>query len=198
MQYPGQTQIALALLTFAMVEKTPVVIKAFPAPEEYKDAEEEFLQALGLCVSQWAFVDRQLFRLFRFALQTATHRAAIIYYGQRTLGQHVQAVDKLLGQNISPAQYDDDWKPLRRRLEALVAVRNVFVHQPTRRLHTARNGKAVYEYAIHIEPYEKLLNRRVKGLKDKDHISVDDLKMHARQVHDLEDDLITLVKKLSS
>jgi hypothetical protein len=187
-----------SILGFVMAEKSSVIIKAFPPPEEYEGAEREFLQALGLCVSQWAFVDRQLFRLFRFCLQTATHRAAVVYYSQRTLGQHVRAVDQLLKESLTPTHYETDWRPLRGRFEELIAVRNIFAHQPTRRLHTAKNGKPVYEYAIHIEPYERLLNRKLRGLKDKDHIDVDDLKKHAEAVHELERDFIGLVKKLST
>ena len=72
--------------------KPPVIIKAFPPPEEYRDAESEFLRALGLCVSQWAFVDRQLFCLFRLGLQAATHRAALIYYTPKTLWIKVSRV----------------------------------------------------------------------------------------------------------
>jgi hypothetical protein len=173
-----------------------VIIKAFPAPEEYAEAENEFLRTLGLCVTQWAFVDRQLFRLFRFGLQTATHRAAVVYYKSRTLQQRIQFVDELLKQSLSLKQYEEHWCPFAKRLEDLVPVRNIIVHQPTRRLHTAKRGKAVYEYAIHIEPYERMLNKNPKGLKGKSAIEIDDLKSHAEAVHDLERDLKSLVRRL--
>ena len=178
--------------------KPPVIIKAFPPPEEYREAENEFLRALGLCVSQWAFVDRQLFRLFRFGLQAATHRAALIYYTPKTLSQRVQSVDRLFEQNLPADQYEADWKPLCKRLDDLIPVRNVFVHHPTRRLHAAKDGKPIYEYAIHIEPYERLfLKTKPRGLKGKTEIDVDDLKKHAEAVNDLEQDLIGLVKSLA-
>jgi hypothetical protein len=178
--------------------KPPVIVKAFPSPEEYAESENEFLRALGLCVSQWAFVDRQLFRLFRFGLQAATHRAAIVYYKPKTLQQRIQFVNELLEQNLSAEQYRADWKPLWKKLDDLVPVRNIFVHHPTRRLHTARDGKAVYEYAIHIEPYERLLHKNHKGLKGKTEIDVEDLNKHAEAVNDLEQALIVLVKKLTT
>ena len=178
--------------------KPPVVIKAFPPPEEYREAESEFLRALGLCVSQWAFVDRQLFRLFTLGLQAATHRAALIYYTPKTLSQRVQFVDKLLEQNLPPEQYKTEWKPLFDKHDDLIPVRNIFVHHPTRRLHTAKDGKAVYEYAIHIEPYERAIHKKHKGLKGKQEIDLDDLRKHAEAVNDLEQALLSLVKKLST
>jgi hypothetical protein len=185
----------------AMAEdpKPPVTIKAFPPPEDVEEAEKRFLHALGLCVSQWAFVDRQLFRLFRLGLQAATHRAAVIYYSQRTLSQRLQFVDRLMRQNLSPDDYKSNWKPLLKRFDELVPVRNIFVHHPTRRLHTARDGKPVYEYGIHIEPYERLLGRGLpKPMKDKDHLDVGDLVDHAEAVNALEDGLKAFARRLSS
>ena len=156
------------------------------------------MRALGLCVSQWAFVDRQLFRLFRLGLQAATHRAALIYYTPKTLSQRLQFVDQLLEQNLPAAQCEADWKPLAKKLDDLIPVRNIFVHHPTRRLHTARDGKAVYEYAIHIEPYERALHKKHKALKGKTEIDLGDLRKHAEAVNELEQALIALVGKLST
>jgi len=178
--------------------KLPVIIKAFPKRKEYRHAEERFLRALGLCVSQWAFVDRQLFRLFRLMLGAATHRAAVIYYTPKTLAQRVQFVDKLFEQNLSPDQYKDNWKPLLKKLDTLIPVRNIFVHHPTRRLHTAREGKAVYEYAIHFEENERLVSKMPKALGEKGCLDVDDLKRHARAVDDLHNALDALRRKLKS
>jgi len=178
--------------------KLPVIIKAFPKRKEYRHAEERFLRALGLCVSQWAFVDRQLFRLFRLMLGAATHRAAVIYYTPKTLAQRVQFVDKLFEQNLSPDQYKDNWKPLLKKLDTLIPVRNIFVHHPMRRLHTAREGKAVYEYAIHFEENERLVSKMPKALGEKGCLDVDDLKRHARAVDDLHNALDALRRKLKS
>jgi len=175
-----------------------VIIKAFPSPEEYADAENDFLRTLGLCVSQWAFVDRQLFKLFRLGLQAATHRAAVVYYRNKTLSQRIQLVDELLEQNLNSDSYKSSWKPLQKRLDDLVPVRNIFVHHPTRRLHAAKDGKAVYLYSIHVEPYERHLKKKPKGLNGKTEIDVDDLQRHAESVQGLEQDLEMLVKALTT
>ena len=176
--------------------KPPVIVKLHPLSEDYAEVETEFLRALGLCVSQWAFVDRQLFRLFRYGLQTATHRAATVYYKPKTLQQRIQLVTDLLEQNLPAERFKTDWKPLLKKLDDLLPTRNIFVHHPTRRLATSKDGKAIYEYAIHIEPYERLLNRDHKGLKGKTEIGVEDLKHHAEQVMALESEIRGLVSRL--
>jgi hypothetical protein len=176
--------------------KTPVIIKAFPKRKEYRHAEERFLRTLGLCVSQWAFVDRQLFMLFRLMLGAATHRAAAIYYTPKTLNQRVQFVDKLFEQNLQPDQYKDYWKPLLKKLDTLIPVRNIFVHHPTRRLHTAREGRAVYEYAIHFEENESRITKLPKALGEKGYLDIDDLRRHALAVDELHDALEALRRKL--
>jgi hypothetical protein len=86
-----------------MSDNNTVIIKLHPEPEEYLEAETAFLRAVGLCVTRWAFVDRQLFRLFRFAIGASTHRAAIVYYEQNTLGQKLRQVDNLLKSCLSGA-----------------------------------------------------------------------------------------------
>jgi hypothetical protein len=58
---------------------TPVIIKLHPKPEEYVEAETAFLRAVGLCITQWAFVDRQLIVLsqkvaVRLALESVSWR----------------------------------------------------------------------------------------------------------------------------
>jgi hypothetical protein len=99
----------------AMTDNNPVIIKLHPHPEEYVEAETAFLRAVGLCVTRWAFVDRQLFRLFRYGIGTSTDRAAIVYYKQNSIGPRLTHVVNLMksrleldlppreGQNMSTA-----------------------------------------------------------------------------------------------
>ena len=64
--------------------------------EEYEAAETEFLEAVGLCITQWAFVDRQLFRLFNFGLEAKRSRSAAIYYRQNSLDQRLKLTTNIL------------------------------------------------------------------------------------------------------
>ena len=63
--------------------KPPVLVKLNPDPEEYQEAETKFFYTLGLCTNGWAYVDRQLYRLFRHSLQSDRLRSAILYYKQK-------------------------------------------------------------------------------------------------------------------
>jgi hypothetical protein len=121
-------------------------------------------------VTRWAFVDRQLFRLFRFALDTATHRASIVYYEHNTLGQRLRQVDNLLKSYFSGEankSWNAAWKALYERIDNLLPTRNIIVHHPVRRTGMASVGKAIYVYEIYIEPYQRHRNKQHKGLARK-------------------------------
>jgi hypothetical protein len=137
--------------------KLPVIIKLHPPRKDYIRAENEFLRVVGLCVNTWAFVDRELYKIFRFVLnrlgiQHPTEIASMLYYKQRQLQQHIQSADDILDLVITKKEHDDEWLPLRKKLKELAQIRNIIAHQPALRTHTAKNGKAVYLYSIHIEP----------------------------------------------
>ena len=56
----------------------------------------------------------------------------------------------------------------------------------------------MYLYSIHVEPYERHLKKKPKGLNGKTEIDVDDLQRHAESVQGLEQDLEMLVKALTT
>jgi hypothetical protein len=114
-----------------MSEAKPVIIKLNPSPEEYLEAETAFLRAVGACVTCWAFVDRQLFGLFRTGLHAPTHTAAMIYFGQNTIGRSLGQVDVLLSAHLAhlkDEKLEADWQQLLRRIRDLLPVRNAIVH----------------------------------------------------------------------
>ncbi len=111
--------------------------------------------------------------------------------------QRIQFVADLLEQNLSADQFKTDWKLLENEMERLLPTRNIIVHHPAKRTGTSKNGKAVYIYAIHIEPYERLLNKKYKGLKGKQELEIADLKNHAFEVLALETKLSAFVQKLT-
>lgn len=174
-----------------------VIIKLNPDPEEYEAAEQEFLAAIGLCITQWAFVDRQFYRLFNFGLESKRSRSAAIYYRQNSLNQRLTLTSNVLQEALTEADFKELWKPLYTACEKLIPTRNIIVHHPPKRSGSAKEGKAVYLYSIHIEPYELILNRRHGGLpKGKNEITVKDLEQHAEKVDDLHKSLIRLVEQL--
>jgi hypothetical protein len=151
----------------------PVIIKLHAEPEEYVKGETAFLRAVGLCITRWALVDRQLFRLFRLGIGARVDRAALLYYGQNSIGQRLSQIDALLSAALVETgqdAYRDDWQALRRRAAELLSTRNIVAHQPVRRTGTSDGKKAVYIYSIYIEPFQRHLNKTHKGLIGKEEL----------------------------
>ena len=168
------------------------IIKLNPDPEEFLDAENEFLRAIGECVTGWAFIDRQLFRLYRFGLGAPTHTAAIIYFEQNTIGQQLHHINNLLQAALTQPQYEK-FKKLHKKIKDLLPVRNAIAHHPVKRTGVSREGKAVYVYAIYPEPYRRHLRKEPK-VKE---LLTEDLKRHAAEVRGLEVELKTFVRALT-
>ncbi len=178
-----------------MADPKPIIIKLNSAPEEYQEAESEFLRAVGECVTGWAFIDRQLFRLYRFGLAAPTHTAAIIYFEQGTIGQRLHHICNLLEASLAQPRYEkfkEPWNKLCKKINALLPVRNANVHQPVKRTGMARDGKAVYVYAIYPEPYRRHLLKKPK-VKE---LLTEDLKRHAAEIGVLEAELKAFVRML--
>jgi len=182
-----------------MNETTPPAIKLNPEPEEYIAGENAFLCAVGVCITQWAFIDRQLFRLFRRGIGAATFRAAIVYYDQHTISQRLRQVDGLLKELFEPEEHNELrswWDELHKRISDLLPTRNIIAHQPVRRLGTLEGGKPVYIYGIHIEPYQRYLKKTYKGMKGKDMLRTEDLNTHAEEAAELHAELASFAKKV--
>jgi hypothetical protein len=182
-----------------MNEEKQVITKLHPNPEEYLEAETAFLRAVGLCITQWAFVDRLLFRLFRKGVGAPTEKAALLYYETRSITQRLKQVDLLLKNLLTlgtHAELSKIWQDLREKINELLPTRNIIAHQPVRRLGTSKGGKTVYIYGFHIEPYQRFLNKQFKGMKGKDALETDDLIDHSESVMELEVQMTMFVKKV--
>jgi hypothetical protein len=163
--------------------KSPAIIKLH-ADENSPEA-IEFFRQLGLCVTTWAFVDRRLFQIFHHCMGFDQTQSAFIYYRQRAFNSRLRMVDdavKVFAKEI----YDSEWRPLRDQTENLSHTRNIFAHQPTLRIGTAKDGKPLDIYSIHIEPYERALNKDYPGLRGKETLTVDDLIAHRAETENLE------------
>jgi hypothetical protein len=177
--------------------KPPVIVKLHPQPEEFMDEQDAFLRAVGACVTSWAFVDRQLFRLFRFSLGAPTTTAALLYYGQNTIGRSLGQVDLLLTSHFlenEDKKNKTEWDRLRARLYDLLPVRNAIAHQPVKRTGKSSNGKAIHEYAIYPEPFSP--PRRGKAFGEKGELITTDLETHAAEVQVVEADLKLFVRAI--
>jgi hypothetical protein len=175
----------------------PRIVKLNPDPEEYVEAETAFLRAVGLCITQWAFVDRMLFRLFKQGVGAPTHRAAIVFYDQHSVNSHFRQVDALLKELLEDdkhANLRELWQELREKITDLLPTRNVIAHQPVRRIGTHDGQKAVHIYGIYVEPYQRFLKKRPKGMRGKEALVTEDLNAHAEAVEELMIQLVSFSK----
>jgi hypothetical protein len=164
--------------------KPPVIIKAtadLDTPEAI-----EFFRWLGLCVAGWAYVERRLYQIFHHATGLEQGQSALFYYRNRALNQRVRLVDDAMRVFWPKERYKTEWQPLHDTVRDLSYTRNIFAHQPARRLGTAKDGKPLDVYSIYIEPYERILNNDYPGLRGKTELAVEDLKQHDRELGELE------------
>ena len=160
----------------------------------------QFSNSVRVCVTQWAFVDRQLFRLFRFGIGASTHRAAILYYDQNTIGRRAGQINNLLRsafEGLGNENWLKAWESLHQRLRDLLPIRNVIAHQPVQRTGTSDGEKAVYVYAIYLEPYARYLKKSRNVHRDKESLKTEDLIQHSNDVATLESDLHDFTNKIA-
>jgi hypothetical protein len=122
-----------------------------------------------------------------------------LYYKQRQFQQRVQLTDEVLDPSLvlTEREYNDGWFPPRKKLQDLSQIRNIIAHQPALRTGTAKRGRAVYLYSIHIEPYQLLSRKPNSILKGKKALEISDLKQHAKDVEGLVGELGLFLKKLN-
>lgn len=167
-----------------MSESPPVIVRGVPDPNEPEAM--EFYRIVGVCVCDWAFVDRRLYEFFQRASEMGDRQSALMYYRQRAFNQRLRLVDDAAKSYLSRANYDAHWRRLRQEAEDLAHTRNIFAHHPVRRTATSSDGKPLYIYEFHIEPYERVLNNNYPGLKGKTELGLDDLRRHNLAVMALE------------
>ena len=156
-----------------------------PKTKQVNRDEETFLRLIGECVSQWAFLDRELFKLSQSALGIDELRAAIVFYSWTNIANHLLLVDRLMKHGLSESHFLDKWRPLRKLIGRHLDTRSIYAHQPIKRTGTGKKNRAVYFYSIHIEPAEQLIRTGHQGLGGKNELLAKDLRKHARSLEKL-------------
>lgn len=175
-------------------ESEPVIVSSYAKPDVPEAI--EFFRWLGMCVANWAFVDRALYQIFHHTVGLEQKQSALFYYGDRTFGRRLGLVDRALKAELPKQDFLDEWRPLFNRTTELSHTRNILVHHPTLRVGTSRGGKPFDVFHIYIEPYERVLNNDYPGLLGKDSLEIDDLKTHEHDVLNLNTELSTFAWRM--
>lgn len=172
-------------------------------PSAELDAAAERLYAVaGRCINGWAFVDQALFDLFRAALGTDLVKASIVYYRSTSFSDHLVLTDKIISATLSKGtQERTDWAALKKRIDALLPVRNRIAHHPTtifsRQVMTPRQDATGWSHRhehwpAYVEESRKLAHlseRERYGQIAKTQITEADLVAHHNATVDLHTDM---------
>lgn len=152
-----------------------------------KHLNNRFMTYLGLCITDWADIEEQLFGICAEILQTTPAKAAVVYFRTPSLSGRIDLVDELLAVAIS-AEKDDkqakahakEWNSLYKAIRSELSIRNQLAHSPIRPVfvgsvidwHSYFNRKVQFESSA--GAFELM---RPKGNKKKP-LTVDDMKIY--------------------
>lgn len=161
-----------------------------------KEQSDRFFSALGRCISEWARIDRLLFDLCEFILETDEHVAAVIYYRIKTLGGR-----KSLAIDLAKAKlksYDNKvLEPIWKCFDDNIWLRNAIAHYPTQ-----VTMEAIWDLwadggprVIKQESYAQSITEPKEVLKGSParSVAVEDMEAHIGVVQKLHSDLSTAI-----
>lgn len=90
---------------------------------------EEFFAHLGYAIARWAYVDRALFKLCQYSLNTSEEKTAVVFYRSPQIGEHLVLVDRLMMITLNK-QNATRWKAIFKMIENLLPFRNGIAHNP--------------------------------------------------------------------
>jgi len=132
------------------------VLSFEPKTKKFREDRDTFARLIGECITRWAFIDRELFRLCVYALGAHRDRVAIVYYRMQSISPRLSLTDDLLKSKLSPARLKE-WDALRKRIYDRLATRNAIAHGPMKMTGTSKRvGKRVvahYDFSVEPEPF---------------------------------------------
>jgi hypothetical protein len=168
------------------------------------DREREFYLAIGKCISQWAIVDEELFRIFHLCAGGPLKQCAIIYYRMPGLEARLSCTDELVKSVFPPPARKSgghphksvkEWSPIKNEFSKLLSVRRRIAHFP---VGIEWQGKTYPASSVNKEALERYNpelafqvymseNEAIRGYTPN--LTVTDLQMHLKEVTNLRDQL---------
>lgn len=153
---------------------------------------EQFMMLLGMCITDWAHIEEELFAICRAVLQTSPERTSIVYFRTPSISARIELVDELIFTVLSDRSAAKDnrdvkeWTKLKRDIQSELSVRNRLAHSPAGPVlmgpignwheYFSAGEKIRYEsYAI---PSETMRSRT----KKKSALSADDLETYLKKL----------------
>jgi|ERR1700733_4291601 hypothetical protein len=122
------------------------------------DAFDEFFKWVGVCITEWARVEDQLYMICRKCLRTRHDLTAIVYYRVSQLDARVALVDELVAATLPKRTRKNGghdhpdfkvWASVRKEIADLLGTRRRIAHHPMRAHIDLETSKGT---RVHIEP----------------------------------------------
>jgi len=162
-----------------------------PSASVDEDARRNFFYGIGRCIDRWAYVDRQLYLVFRLVLKLDPTQASLLFYRVPTFGQRLNLVEDALRAVFDRKELEKTWIPLAYKIRGLSLIRHIFAHHPVEQLTNARG------YGIYIEPFLRTQLRKNGLPADKEEFEIGDLKQHSHAIAELQMALVEFSRSLN-
>jgi hypothetical protein len=176
-------------------------------------AEIEVYRNIGLCITEWASVETQLFCLCSFALQISTQRVAIIYYRTPTIDARLSLTDELVRTALPQRQKKNgghdpaivkEWAGIVSDCRALLPIRNHLAHWPIVKGVHLELSKEKSGQTVRILSKKEMIEISMglaeihRGNDGKDPIKPTDLPGYHRRVAAIRKALMSFYQKISA
>jgi hypothetical protein len=169
-------------------------------PRSWEQLFDEFHTQIGYCITEWAVVDNELFRIFQDCLGGPIEQAAIAYYRTPALDLRFGLTDEIV-QSALPKKtrksggHDHPsikvWKVATADFKKLLAIRRRIAHHPVMEkvdppsTTFGPEGPPRSWFEIYVGQHEQLRSKSA----DLPALAIDDLNEHWRAVYALSDKL---------
>ena len=151
-------------------------------PQTIQQMGDEFMRLLGMCITEWAQIEEELFEVCHIILKTTQEHTAIIYYRTPTIDSRIQLANELVTTVFPPPKSGDHppvqkktWAGICSEFKRLLPERNLLAHGKVGPTITDVNGDWLRDvkYEAFPHPHEKM-----RGKPTKKPMTAEDLKDH--------------------
>jgi hypothetical protein len=106
--------------------------------EFQQDKRDAFMALLGTCITEWAWIEEEIYKICQLILGTVSEHTSIVFYRTPTLEGRLSLADELMGtifpkpENGEHLHFDAGiWSKLLSDLRFQMPIRNQLAHSPT-------------------------------------------------------------------
>jgi hypothetical protein len=161
---------------------------------------DEFLKNVGMCITDWSFIEDKLFELCYLSLKAPRVQASIVYYRTPTIDSRLSLVDELITAVLPKkksgehsGELEIKWKKILAEIKELLPERNALAHYPVKEIISVPENFLIAlseNYSKRPRKYSAIphKNEQLRGRKGRT-MDADMLPKHLQKLGRLEFDL---------